>query len=880
MKKKKLLSFAIAAALSCSLFSAVPVVSQAAGTTGDPMYRLYNPNSGEHFYTKNSGEKDILASSGWTYEGIAWTAPTSSNTPVYRLYNPNSGEHHYTTGKVEKDYLVSIGWNDEGIGWYSDDSDGTPLYRLYNPNATGQYEAGAHHYTKDVNERNSLVAVGWNDEGIGWYGLYENSAVDEELLLAKDLGLIGEGLPAPSAKLLCSEFGEMLKKVIARADPSKVSEWQQLAAKVLGSGNYMEMDDAMLSLYEAACVLDIGAQGTLYWLERFNAEGEEAKPFTPDENLFANAHETAPFEGNYLTPSGWDYITSARFFCLGFSSSQNSQPFFGRMNASDGYSALLTVEEGARAAVRLYYNYLDYYRNGFAISDQSVDWEEPLLSEAKAQRDRILNSKTEIVKSDTYIQGKTYTGNAYFVSNSGNDANDGLSPKTPWATFEKVSKASLKKGDIVFFERGGTWRGHIDIQPGVTYSAYGEGPKPIWTSSPLDAADPSQWTYYGKSSDGGKIWKYNEDISECGILILNDEFVARKSYALWDGSRFLNEKAQEQYILEDELFLDGMFCSLEDLSGVTLPCYPWKDGRKGPLYFRCDKGNPGDVYDTIEMATSNDLTSVKGDYVTYDNICFRCSSSTGIDAQGNNYIHIQNCESCWCGGGINTLDHEQGRVCYNVSGGGMLLFGEHLTAINNYVHDCENKGIAIVTNYESHRTFDRTDIHVEGNVVERCGVGAYTTTERYQNEVGKFEDILFKDNYFLKCGYGWRMFHTIWTQNGYGSRGERQMSVVFKDLQKTGEVLFQNNLFYEPANAFLEINLTPPADPARDRGTMRGNTYVQREGLFAYNYSRAYYDRPNEGFSRVVTADPAYNERVVREVIGDAEGIFILNPMR
>lgn len=171
MKKKKLLSVLVAVALSCSLFASVPVDSQAAGTTGDSMYRLYNPNSGEHFYTKNSGEKDILASSGWTYEGIAWTAPTSSNTPVYRLYNPNSGEHHYTTGKVEKDYLVSIGWNDEGIGWYSDDNQGVPLYRLYNPNATGQYEAGAHHYTKDVTERNSLVAGGWNDEGIGWYGI-------------------------------------------------------------------------------------------------------------------------------------------------------------------------------------------------------------------------------------------------------------------------------------------------------------------------------------------------------------------------------------------------------------------------------------------------------------------------------------------------------------------------------------------------------------------------------------------------------------------------------------------------------------------------------------------------------------------------------------
>ena len=41
-------------------------------------------------------------------------------TPLYRLYNPNaeSGTHHYTANAAERDYLAAIGWNDEGIGWY------------------------------------------------------------------------------------------------------------------------------------------------------------------------------------------------------------------------------------------------------------------------------------------------------------------------------------------------------------------------------------------------------------------------------------------------------------------------------------------------------------------------------------------------------------------------------------------------------------------------------------------------------------------------------------------------------------------------------------------------------------------------------------------
>ena len=147
----------------------------AAATVPDPVkmiiFRMYNPNTGEHFFTADGKEQKELVSAGWDNEGEGWIAPSYSDTPVYRLYNPNSGGHHYTSDVTEKDQLISIGWNYEGIGWYSYDKDTSPLYRLYNPNALGQYEAGGHHYTKNAAERDNLVSLGWNDEGIGWYGM-------------------------------------------------------------------------------------------------------------------------------------------------------------------------------------------------------------------------------------------------------------------------------------------------------------------------------------------------------------------------------------------------------------------------------------------------------------------------------------------------------------------------------------------------------------------------------------------------------------------------------------------------------------------------------------------------------------------------------------
>ncbi len=135
------------------------------GSVDVTMYRVYNPNSGEHFYTASAAERDNLVSVGWQDEGTGWYAPETSATPVYRLYNPNAGDHHYTMSSYERDELVKVGWNDEGTGWYSDDAETVPVLRQYNPNA----KAGAHNFTTSQVENDYLVTVGWKAEGTGWY---------------------------------------------------------------------------------------------------------------------------------------------------------------------------------------------------------------------------------------------------------------------------------------------------------------------------------------------------------------------------------------------------------------------------------------------------------------------------------------------------------------------------------------------------------------------------------------------------------------------------------------------------------------------------------------------------------------------------------------
>ncbi|MGV8973781.1 family 25 glycosyl hydrolase, partial [Lactococcus lactis] len=130
------------------------------------VYRLYNPNSGEHFYTQNFYEKNNLQNVGWRYEGIGWMT-ASSGQPVYRVYNPNArgGDHYYTLSKWEAQQLVNKGWHWDNNGapaFYSNGSKN--LYVAYNPNAV----SGSHNYTTSSYEQNHLLKIGWIYGAIAW----------------------------------------------------------------------------------------------------------------------------------------------------------------------------------------------------------------------------------------------------------------------------------------------------------------------------------------------------------------------------------------------------------------------------------------------------------------------------------------------------------------------------------------------------------------------------------------------------------------------------------------------------------------------------------------------------------------------------------------
>jgi hypothetical protein len=72
----------------------------------------------------------------------------------------------------------------------------------------------------------------------------------------------------------------------------------------------------------------------------------------------------------------------------------------------------------------------------------------------------------------------------YIDSASGNDAQSGTSPSTPWRSLGKVNGTTFQPGHVICFKRGGVWTGNLQVKQSgtaanpITYGAYDTGAAP------------------------------------------------------------------------------------------------------------------------------------------------------------------------------------------------------------------------------------------------------------------------------------------------------------------------------------------------------------------------------------------------------------------
>jgi hypothetical protein len=143
--------------------------NQAVGSISDPpaaanvfMYRCYNPTADYHFFTTSEPEKSYAVANGYRDENSP-TPPfrvpntgASGATAIFRMYNPNSGRHYYTASGGERDSLKGVGWvyeKDEGFVHASAQAGTAEVFRLYNTNS------GVHLYTARADEKDLILAL-------------------------------------------------------------------------------------------------------------------------------------------------------------------------------------------------------------------------------------------------------------------------------------------------------------------------------------------------------------------------------------------------------------------------------------------------------------------------------------------------------------------------------------------------------------------------------------------------------------------------------------------------------------------------------------------------------------------------------------------------
>ncbi len=377
-------------------------------------------------------------------------------------------------------------------------------------------------------------------------------------------------------------------------------------------------------------------------------------------------------------------------------------------------------------------------------------------------RQRILQAKDEL----------TIMGTRYYVANDGCDEGDGLTPQTAWRTLERANQAKFQPGDALLLRRGDVFRGQIIAQEGVTYAAYGQGEKPRVYAGPRDLADPALW---GLVDPSHAIWKCAMPMLDAGTLVFNHgERHSRKLIPSYLGGRFVcRDHPETPFDMADEMTQDlDLFCHFDRVlttqpsRGETFPIPDVRGDCYGDLYLRCDLGNPGEVFTSIESLARRHLIKVgEANGVRIDNLCLKYTGEHAIAACGPcvRGLHVTNCEIGWIGGsiqhyfGTDPNYPEGGRGTVTRYGNGVEIYGgcEDYLVENCYIYQAYDAGITHQISCFG-KPYRMENVKYLRNLVENCVYSIEYFLETTPDDTeSRMEDIEMAHNVLRLSGYGW-----------------------------------------------------------------------------------------------------------------------------
>jgi parallel beta-helix repeat protein len=284
----------------------------------------------------------------------------------------------------------------------------------------------------------------------------------------------------------------------------------------------------------------------------------------------------------------------------------------------------------------------------------------------------------------------------YYVSNSGNDFNNGTSKATAWKTIKKVNTSVFLPGDHILFKAGNVWNEKLIVpssgSPGniIIFGRFGTGAKPIITG--LQAQ--------GDFSNMGNIWTTTakHSVPNLNTVVVNGSIRAKGRYPNTGYLTFTsyNEKNQITGSLPGAPSYTGAELVVRsahwiiDVSKITSQAagtlnfsppltYAPKLGGNG--YFIQNSPSVLDTqnewaYDsttkilkvystkspTVQISAIDTLVFInKKEYITFDGLTFQGANTATFQLFTTKNIIIRNC-SCNYSGGCAIFDSQSSHL--------------------------------------------------------------------------------------------------------------------------------------------------------------------------------------------------------------------------
>ncbi len=338
--------------------------------------------------------------------------------------------------------------------------------------------------------------------------------------------------------------------------------------------------------------------------------------------------------------------------------------------------------------------------------------------------------KASVLNSPNTVDPVAVSGRCYYVSNEGKDTNDGLSPARPIKSLAKVNALQLNPGDVVLFRRGDMWRREkldrsamVYTKPGVTYSAYGIGEKPVLNGSPCNAAEEGVW----RLTDVPNVYEYSlyiDTYTDVGAIVYDEKDSAVKR-----------------------------------ISSAGLP-FKYTDLKKdldffhqdGKLFLCSTQGNPSDRFSDLEIAVFGHAFDAV-DNVSIDNVNIRFIGSHGVGSKTTESLTVTNCEISWIGGSyLNAWADDPVRFgnAIEVYGGCKRYLVNHC-----WIYQCYDTGVTHqLARYEKAPCI-MENITFSNNLIDYCtwSIEYYLHTEPGVDRM--MRNVLYEGNICRMSGYGW-----------------------------------------------------------------------------------------------------------------------------